>query len=63
MTKDELFELYGRVQKKDKVAEDLLIAEHKKHWPHHHPVHRSSTIDYRDTLHTFYLHLDKRLKK
>lgn len=62
MTRKELFELYKDVQNKDKSAEDKLIAEHKKHWPHHHPMNRSDTPHYREMLHMCYVHLDRKLK-
>lgn len=63
MTKDELFNLYGKVQKKDKAAEKLLIQEHKKQYPDHfyHKVPRlldsSKNNRYRQDVHIMYLHL------
>lgn len=63
MTKDELFNLYKKVQKKDKDAEKLLIEEHKKMYPNNH-YHKypqlldpSKNNNYRTDLHIMYLHL------
>jgi hypothetical protein len=61
MTKDEIFELYKKVQKRDKSAEDMLIAQHKLKYPdnyfHKNGLNRSTAIDYRSELHVMYLHL------
>ena len=63
MTKQELFELYGKVQKKDKDAEKLLIQEHKKKYPDSHYQKFPQLLDpgknnnYRQDLHIMYLHL------
>jgi hypothetical protein len=63
MTKNEIFELYKRVQQKDRQAEDQLIAEHKKKYPddmyHKYPqlYDRKKNNRFRDDLHIMYLHL------
>jgi hypothetical protein len=63
MTKNEIFELYKRVQQKDRQAEDQLIAEHKKRYPdnyfHKHPEvnGRGKNSYFREELHMMYLHL------
>ena len=63
MTKDELFVLYEKVQKKDKAAEKLLIEEHRKKYPnsryHVYPqlLDPSKNNRYREDLHVMYLHL------
>lgn len=63
VTKNEIFELYKRVQQKDRKAEDQLIAEHKRRFPdsyyHTNPeIHgRGKSSYFRQDLHTMYLHL------
>lgn len=64
MTRDELFTLYGKVQKKDRNAELQLIAEHKKKFPDHYSHRNNDLIPgksdrYRDNLHMLYLHLTR----
>ena len=61
MNKDEIFELYKLVQRKDKAAEDKLINEHKRQSPadSHHRIKRGESPDYRTYLHTMYLHLSR----
>lgn len=67
MNKQDLFELYKKVQNKDKEAEDLLIQEHKKHFPnnyyHKNNFTRSTDSSYRESLHMMYLHLSRKMKK
>ena len=60
MTKNELFELYKKVQQKDRNAEQLLVEEHRKLYPD--SVMRNedtpgSSSRYRENLHIMYLHL------
>ena len=61
MTNDELFQLYKKVQNKDKAAEDLLIREHKKLYPRSplNKERRGESAYYRQALHTMYLHLTR----
>lgn len=63
MSRDELFELYAKVQRKDHSAEDKLIAEHKKkfpnNWFHTGGYDRGTDPYYRETMHMMYLHLSK----
>jgi len=67
MSKDELFELYKRVQKRDRNAEMQLILEHKKHFPnnifHKTGIKPGYSDRYREDLHTLYLHLTSKIKK
>jgi hypothetical protein len=64
MNRRELFELYKKVQNKDKRAEDLLINEHKRHFPRSNvnEATRGKCTEYRRWLHTMYIHLDRKLK-
>lgn len=63
MTKDELFNLYKKVQKKDRAAELQLIEEHKKKFPDSYYRRQPQLLDpsknsnYRQDLHIMYLHL------
>lgn len=63
MLLNEIFELYKKVQNKDRAAEDALIAEHKKRYPknwfHVGGYDRSNDPSYRQSLHMMYLHLTK----
>lgn len=63
MTCNEIFELYKKVQQKDREAEKQLIAEHKKMFPRHsfHKGEGSKPGDpyYRNDLHAMYLHLTR----
>ena len=61
MNKEDLFDLYGKVQKGDKNAEEVLIEEHKRVYPRHvfHTMHKTEVHDYKQMLHTMYLHLYK----
>lgn len=63
MNKNDLFELYKQVQNKNRNAEDMLIAEHKKLFPknyfHRSGLNRNTDPDYRNSLHMMYLHLTK----
>lgn len=63
MTCNEIFELYKKVQQKDREAEKQLIAEHKKKFPrsHFHKGEGSKPGDphYRNDLHAMYLHLTR----
>lgn len=60
ISKQELFELYKRVQNKDRKAEDALIAEYKRVYPENKHVWgmtRGTCEYYRKNLHTMYLHM------
>jgi len=61
MTKDDLLQLYKKVQNKDRVAEDKLIEEHFKRWPRNpiNKLKRGSCPEYRTNLHIMYLNLTK----
>lgn len=62
MTKYDLFVLYGKVQQKDKQAENMLVSEHKKKYPRsdmHNGYNGRGTEHYRENLHAMYLHLTK----
>lgn len=64
MTKDQIFQLYKRVQRKDRNAEQQLIAEHRRMFPDSW-LHRGQELvpggseHYRQNLHTVYLHLTR----
>jgi hypothetical protein len=64
MNQDKIFRLYKRVQNRDRDAEKLLIAEHKKMYPQNH-LHKHGQLvpggcaEYRQNLHTVYLHLTR----
>lgn len=53
------FALYKRVQAKDRDAEDELIRRHKKKYPKNciNRLTRGMDSEYRNNLHTMYLHL------
>lgn len=61
MTNDELFQLYKKVQNKDRGAEDQLIAEHAKRLPKNflNKLKRGDCSEYRENLHIMYLHLTR----
>lgn len=61
MNRNEIFELYLRVMRKDREAEDTLIAEHTKKYPDNHlnKIKRGECEYYRQNLHSMYLHLYK----
>lgn len=64
MTRHELFELYQKVQRKDREAEKQLIAEHKKKFPRHiyhqgEGIKPGQSAYYRGDLHAMYVHLTK----
>lgn len=60
MTKNEIFETYGKAKNGDRKAQDAIVAEHKVAYPnnYYHDVDdlRGKT-DFKQTLHTMYLHL------
>lgn len=62
MNKNEIFDLYKKVQQKDKNAEEQLIALHKKKFPRNplNKVKRGECSEYRANLHTMYLHLTRK---
>jgi hypothetical protein len=59
--KNDLFNLYKKVQKKDKHAEDELICIHKKKYPNNYlnKIERGEDSNYRVNLHLMYLHLTR----
>lgn len=59
LSKDEIFDLYLLVKKGNVVAENKLIEEHKKLYPHWHPYYSSEYKSKEQWLHTLYLHLSK----
>jgi len=62
MNKAELFGLYKRVMRKDREAEDRLIAAHALAFPRS-PLNkgrRGEVPEYRTDLHTMYGHLYRR---
>ncbi len=65
MTQNELFQLYKKIQNKDKEAEDTLIATHKKYFPSSdlNKTKRGEASEYRTNLHIMYLHLSRKIKK
>jgi len=65
MTQNELFQLYKKVQKKDKEAEDTLIATHNEYFPSSdlNKIKRGEASEYRTNLHTMYLHLSRKIKR
>lgn len=62
MSNDELFELYKKVQQKDRNAEKQLVNEHKKKFPMsclRNEDTPGSSSRYRENLHIMYLHLTR----
>lgn len=65
LTKDELFKLYGRVQQKDRLAEDELRELHRAKYPNsplYEETEAGKSSQRRSLLHSMYLHLMRGLK-
>lgn len=62
MDKEYIFQLYKKVQNKDRQAEDEFVEIYKKQFPNswiNNEIGRGKTSYRRELLHTMYLHLYK----